>query len=266
MDDFKKSQNNETHEVHHSEHHPNGDVNVTVHNAPSGIKTGVLERDWLTALLLSIFLGWFGIDSYYLGKTAKGLLKTFTFGLFGILWFIDIIMIATKSVNNIVWREETGHKKSHKSNNWFANHKVVTGILGFIVFVIIVSAISGGNKTTSYNQPSTTTKATSTPAQAKPAPAAAPKVLLDQSGNGQASTASFSTGDNWSITYTFDCSSYGSAGNFQITINNTDNSFNSDTGANALATSGGSTDHYYDSGKHYLSINSECDWHVTVNG
>src|ERR1700676_562721 len=83
---------------------------------------GVLERDHTTALVLSIFLGLFGIDQFYLGKTGKGILKLFTLGFFGILWVIDVIMIATKSVGGIVWKED---KVSGNSKNWFAKHKVL---------------------------------------------------------------------------------------------------------------------------------------------
>jgi hypothetical protein len=66
------------------------------------------------------------------------------------------------------------------------------------------------------------------------------------------------------VTYTFDCSNNDGSGNFQFDVNNTDGSDNSDTGANDLAANGGTTDYYYDARQHYLSINSECDWHVIV--
>ncbi len=78
---------------------------VTI-NAPAPASMGVLERNWLVALLLSIFLGGLGIDQFYLGKTGKGILKFFTLGLFGILYIVDIIMIATKSVPGIVWIDQ----------------------------------------------------------------------------------------------------------------------------------------------------------------
>jgi len=48
-----------------------------------------------TALILSIFLGVFGIDRFYLGYTGLGVLKLVTFGGAGIWWLIDIIKIAT---------------------------------------------------------------------------------------------------------------------------------------------------------------------------
>ena len=48
----------------------------------------------IAALLMCIFLGEFGIHYFYVGKIGMGLLYLFTFGFFGIGWFIDIIRIA----------------------------------------------------------------------------------------------------------------------------------------------------------------------------
>ncbi len=52
-------------------------------------------RSWLVALLLAIFLGYLGIDRFYLGYPIWGLIKLFTGGLLGIMWILDIILIAT---------------------------------------------------------------------------------------------------------------------------------------------------------------------------
>ncbi|KAG1699821.1 TM2 domain-containing protein [Nymphon striatum] len=51
-----------------------------------------------TSLLLSVFLGMFGIDRFYLGYPAIGLLKLCTLGFMFLGQLIDIILIATQVV------------------------------------------------------------------------------------------------------------------------------------------------------------------------
>jgi TM2 domain-containing membrane protein YozV len=57
---------------------------------------GKKNKQWITALLLSILLGSFGVDRFYMGYIGTGILKLITFGGFGIWWLIDLILIATK--------------------------------------------------------------------------------------------------------------------------------------------------------------------------
>jgi TM2 domain-containing membrane protein YozV len=66
-------------------------------------EAGALKKNYLTALLLSIFLGGLGIDRFYLGNVGLGILKLITCGGFGIWTIIDIILIATKNIKGISW-------------------------------------------------------------------------------------------------------------------------------------------------------------------
>lgn len=58
------------------------------------------EKDWLTALLISFFLGGLGIDRFYLGQTGLGVAKLLTLGGCGIWALIDFILIALNNVKD----------------------------------------------------------------------------------------------------------------------------------------------------------------------
>ena len=71
----------------------------TTSNSTPGVQP---PRDFMVALLLSIFVGSLGVDRFYTGQIGMGigklLITIFSCGIAGwIWWLIDIILIATGS-------------------------------------------------------------------------------------------------------------------------------------------------------------------------
>ena len=66
-------------------------------------------KNKLTAILLAIFTGGFGVDRFYLGYTGLGVVKLLTAGGFGIWSLIDLIRICTGSLrpaDGSPWQED----------------------------------------------------------------------------------------------------------------------------------------------------------------
>lgn len=70
----------------------NTNTNTNVNAAMFGVRT---KNKWV-AFLLCVFLGYFGAHKFYEGKAGMGILYLLTFGLFGIGWFIDCIVLLLK--------------------------------------------------------------------------------------------------------------------------------------------------------------------------
>lgn len=48
-------------------------------------------------LVLSVFVGYFGVDRFYLGDIVLGILKLLTGGICGIWWLVDLFLIMNKT-------------------------------------------------------------------------------------------------------------------------------------------------------------------------
>lgn len=148
----------------HQHNHPQqNQVQHVSQQPPHQDKTN--QKDFMTASMLSLFLGFLGVDRFYLGKVGTGILKLLTLGGYGIWYIIDLILILTGSMKSKNGLELKGRTK---------NLKVALIITAVAFGLGILSAIASGGSistTTIVTAPkTTTTKSSSTPAPAaKPA-------------------------------------------------------------------------------------------------
>lgn len=84
--------------------------------APSG------QKSFIATWLLSWFLGFFGVDRFYLGKVGTGVLKLVTIGGLGIWFLVDLILVLCGVQRDASGRELAGYEQ-YKVIAW-----VLTGI------------------------------------------------------------------------------------------------------------------------------------------
>jgi len=93
-----------------------------------------------------------------------------------------------------------------------------------------------------------------------------PSTLLEISGSGIKKSVTFTTGGSWSLEYAYDCSRWGSTGNFMVDLYDAGSGDLDDVLVNELDTGGTDSTPVYSSGTHWLEVDSECDWTVRVVG
>lgn len=98
-----------------------------------------------------------------------------------------------------------------------------------------------------------------------PIPSPSPRVLVDLTGSGIKNSAPFNAPSQWTLTYSYDCSSFGDSGNFIVSLYQGNSPV--DVLVNELSLKGSASTTAYDGGNNmHLEIISECSWHVKAIG
>jgi len=90
-------------------------------------------RSFVTTWVLSYFLGWLGVDRFYLGHTGLGIAKLLTCGGCGIWALIDLILILTGQMKDAQGRGQLGYEEGKKTAWIVVGALWVLGIIGSIV-------------------------------------------------------------------------------------------------------------------------------------
>lgn len=95
-------------------------------------------KSFITTWVLSLLLGTFGADRFYLGKTGSGVAKLLTAGGLGIWALVDLIMTLTGNTRDKEGRPLEGYPEN-KKKAW-----IITGILWLvsIITAILLTLVS----------------------------------------------------------------------------------------------------------------------------
>jgi hypothetical protein len=98
---------------------------------PYGVQYGYEQpgKSFVVTWLLSYFLGWLGVDRFYLGKIGTGVIKLLTLGGCGIWWLIDLILVLAGAARDSDGRRLAGYDQ-YKKLAWIIT--IVLWVLGGI--------------------------------------------------------------------------------------------------------------------------------------
>jgi hypothetical protein len=126
------------------------------------------NKSFLVTWLLSLFLGVFGVDRFYLGKVGTGILKLITIGGLGIWALVDLILVLSNKTRDKQGLPLEGYDRHKKVA------LIVTGVV--ILLSIIVNSARAGSAPSSSSAVSAPKASASSPAAAPAKPTEDPAV------------------------------------------------------------------------------------------
>lgn len=111
-------------------------------HAITGAPYATPPKSFVTAWLLSLFLGGWGIDRFYQGHAGLGVVKLLTGGGFGVWALIDLIMILAGSMRDSFGRPLAGYEENKSMAIWVTVGMIALQIvLVIVVYVVLVATI-----------------------------------------------------------------------------------------------------------------------------
>jgi hypothetical protein len=105
---------------------------------PEVVQTGA--KNFRTVWLISIFGGWLGLDRFYLGHVATGVLKLLGGGWYGVWWGIDLIRLLRGKQ-----RDRAGVLIADP-DNFMPKAKLISGVLLTVValfwLLLLIAAVT----------------------------------------------------------------------------------------------------------------------------
>ncbi len=102
----------------------------------TNLETQTSNKEYLVAGLLAWFIGFLGVDRFYLGYTGLGILKLVTLGGCGIWSIIDFILIATGNLKT----------KNGQNLQGFNQKNIKT-----LIITVVLATIAGFIASIAYN-------------------------------------------------------------------------------------------------------------------
>ena len=91
------------------------------------------DKSFLLTWLFALFLGFFGVDRFYVGKSGTGLVKLLTLGGAGVWVVVDLVLVLTGAYTD-KWGRGLRDYDRYKISAWVATP----------IIVIAAGALGGG--------------------------------------------------------------------------------------------------------------------------